>query len=303
MIDAPGLYPDIPSAEYFADPTPSPSLTQSLAKILLEKSPLHAWHVHPRLNPDYRHDDDTKYDVGNIAHKVMIGRGKELVILDQFDDWRTKEARAKRDEAAALGKLAVLGKHFALADRMVRAAREQLELRGLGYLFRDGDGEIVTAWRERRGDFWCRQMIDWLTPDRLVFADYKTTQESAAPHLLARKLVVDGWDIQGAMGERGLNALAGHAQRRFLFVVQETEVPYCLTVVELSETALTMGRKKLAAAMNLWVSCLHHNRWPGYPLDVVVPSYPEWAEAQWLDREQTEFASEAPRGAELIMAG
>jgi hypothetical protein len=111
-------------------PCPAPSLTQSVAKILLEKSPLHAWHAHPRLNPDYQHDDATKFDIGNIAHKMLLGRGKEIVVLEDFDDWRTKAAKEAREEAAAAGKLAVLGKHAARADRMVNAAREQLELRG-----------------------------------------------------------------------------------------------------------------------------------------------------------------------------
>jgi hypothetical protein len=83
-----------------------------VAKILLDRSPLHAWHAHPRLNPDYRHDDDTKFDVGNIAHKLMLGRGKDIVVLE-FDDWRTKAAKDAREAAAAAGKLAVLGKHFA----------------------------------------------------------------------------------------------------------------------------------------------------------------------------------------------
>jgi hypothetical protein len=30
-------------------------------------------------------------------------------------------------------------------------------------------------------------------------------------------------------------------------------------------------------------------RWPGYPLQTVVPEFPGWAEAQWLDREVSEF--------------
>jgi hypothetical protein len=201
----PGIYTDMTAADYHADPCPNPSLTQSVAKVLLQRSPLHAWHAHPRLNPDYQHDDATKFDIGNIAHKMLLGRGKEIVVLEGFDDWRTKAAKEARDEAAAAGKLAVLGKHAARADRMVNAARAQLELRGLGDLFgADGDSEAVVAWIE--DGFWFRQMIDWLSDDRLIFADYKTTDESAAPDALARKMVNDGWHIQAAMGERGLSA-------------------------------------------------------------------------------------------------
>lgn len=292
-IIEPGIYLDMPTADYFADPAPMPSLTQSIAKILLERSPLHAWHAHPRLNPDYRHDDDTKFDVGNVAHKLMLGRGKEVVRLE-FDDWRTKAAKEARDVAASAGKLAVLGHQYARAERMVAAAREQLTLRDLDDLFRDGDSEVIAAWREdeARGPTWFRQMIDWLSPDRMTFADYKTTDYSVAPHNLGRMMVAAGWDIQGAMGARALTALLGPARRRFLFVAQETESPYCLSVVELSQDALTMGGKKLDAAVKLWAACQASDCWPGYPLEVVIPEYPGWAESAWLQREIDDAARE-----------
>ncbi len=298
-IDRPGIFYDVPDADYRSDPCPLPSLTQSIAKILLDRSPLHAWHAHPRLNPDWRPDDPTKFDVGNIAHKLMIGRGKDIVVLEDFDDWRTKAAKEARETAAAEGKLAVLGKKFALADRMVLAAREQLELRKLGHLFRDGEGEVVTAWQE--DGFWCRQMIDWLSPDRTIFCDYKTTDMSAAPHGLGRMMVNAGWPIQAAMGERGLKAVDPlTSRRRFLFVVQETDKPYALNVIEMSETAMTMGRKMLAVAFARWADCVTSGIWPGYPIEIIVPDYPSYAEASWLDREQTEFVRTA---SDLIMAG
>lgn len=300
MITQPGIYTDIAANAYHADPAPAPSLTQSVAKVLLAKSPLHAWHAHPRLNPAYQHDDDTKFDVGNIAHKMLLGRGKEIAVLEGFNDWRTNAAKEAREAAAKVGKLAVLGKHAARADAMARAAREQLELRGLGGIFGDkGDSEVVVAWRE--GKIWLRQMIDWLSADRLIFADYKTTDESAAPDALARKMVNDGWHIQAAMGERGLTAL-GFEPARFLFVVQEASVPYALNVVSVAGDALVMGRKMLDAAASTWSRCMQADRWPGYPLDVVTPEFPGWAEQQWLEREIKDAARER-MPEDLRMAG
>jgi hypothetical protein len=301
MIEKPGIYLDFPTADYYADPAPVPSLTQSIAKVLLDKSPLHAWHAHPRLNPDYLHDDDRKFDVGNVAHAMMIGRGKAIEVLE-YDDWRTKAAKEAREAAAAAGRLAILGKHAAKAGAMVAAAREQLELRGLGHLFAagQGDGEVVLAWPERR--IWCRQMVDWLTSNRLIFADYKTTDQSAAPFVLGRKMVADGWPIQAAMGERGLDVLHPESagRRRYLFIVQETERPYALNVVQMSEIAMTMGRKQLQAAVTLWTQCVQTDRWRGYPTEVIIPEYPSYAETQWLEREMTEFSEPA---ANILMAG
>lgn len=283
-IDKPDLYLDMSSADYFADPCPVPSLSQSVAKVLLAESPLHAWHAHPRLNPDFRPDDPTKFDVGNVAHTLLIGRGKDIAVLD-FDDWRTKDAKIARESAAGHGKLAVLGKHFSKAERMVKAAREQLELRGLGHLFRDGNGEVCAAWRE--GNLWFRQLIDWLSPDRMIFADYKTTQESAAPHALGRKMAADGWPVQAAMGERGLDALLPETagRRRYLFIVQEDWQPYALNVVEISEGVLSLGRKRLQIAVDIWQRCIEADRWPGYPLEILRPQMPGWAETEWTARE------------------
>lgn len=297
-ISKPGIYLEMTSAEYFGDPCTSPSLTQSVAKILLDRSPLHAWYAHPRLNPDYRHDDDTKFDVGNIAHKLMLGRGKDIAVID-FDDWRTKAAKEAREQAATVGKLAVLGKHLARADKMVRAAREQLEHMNLSHFFAKGDGEVVLAWRE--GDLWLRQMVDWLTPERGTFIDYKTTDMAAAPDGLGRIMVNAGWPIQAAMAERGLNALLGPAKRQFFFVVQEADPPYSLSVALMSGDAMMMGAKQIERAVEIWGECTHRNVFPGYPAEIVTPEYPGWHEQQWLERETRDAArARLPQRSEMI---
>jgi hypothetical protein len=295
MISEPGIFYDMPTAEYFADPAPMPSLTQSLAKILNERSPLHAWHQCPRLNPNFEPDEDTRFDIGNVAHKLILGRGKDYCVLP-FDDWRTKAAKEAREAAAAKGVLAVLAHQFDRAHQMMQSARKQLDERGLSHLFRIGNAEVVMAWREH--GFWCRQMLDWLIDGHVVL-DFKTTDMSVAPHGLGRMMATMGWDVQAAMAERGLSALAvdrppnkQDLDRRFIFVVQETQEPYCLSVAELPEDTMVMGRKKLNRAMAIWGHCINNNNWPGYPLDIVRLEYPGWAEQQWLEREVHEAAAE-----------
>jgi hypothetical protein len=310
-ITMPGFFPAMTAADYHGDPCPAPSLTQSVAKILLERSPLHAWHAHPRLNPDWQADDDTKFDVGNIAHKLMLGRGKDIVKLDH-DDWRTKAAREARDAAAAEGKLAVLGKHYGRAERMVAAGREQLALRGLKYVFSDGgQSELVMAWQE--GDIWLRQMLDWKSSriGSSIVADYKTTDLSAAPQNLGRQMVTAGWPVQAAMAERGLDVLEPDTagRRDYLFVVQEAEAPYCLNVVQVGEAALTLGRKLLGMGVVQWRECLTADRWPGYPTEIIHPEIPSWFESGVLARE-IEHEERRPRAlpkakfdGENLMAG
>jgi len=284
---APGIYVNFPIDDYYRDPCPAPSLTQSLVKMLLDRSPLHAWHKHPRLNPDWKPADPTKFDLGNTAHALLLGRGKEIATLP-YDDWRTKEARIAREEARQMGKLAVLLKTRKRAGEMVVAAREQLALRGLGGLLGHGDAEVMLMWNE--GATWCRQLLDFLSTDRLTVVDYKTTELAAAPMAVPRMMVNAGWQIQAAMADRGLGVLDPEraGRRRYLFVVQEAEPPYCLNVAEIGEVALTMGAKMVQRAVDLWAECLATDRFPGYPAEILQPEFPTWAEWQWLDREVRE---------------
>jgi hypothetical protein len=279
-ISEPGIYEHFPVADYFADPCPQPSLTQSICKKLIQRSPLHAWHCHPRLNPDFVADHDKKFDIGNVAHQLLIGRGKDIEIIDA-PDWRTKAAQNARDEAIARGLCPVLGKHHQIAQRMVAAAREQLDDRALGHLFQTGIGEAVMAWKD---PFWCRSMIDWLAPKHLIVADYKTTSSSAAPQDLSRRMADHGWHIQAAMAERGLhNLVPDNAGRwRFLFVVQEVERPYCLSVAEVSESVLTYGRRSLGQAFETWRTCTNLDLWPAYQLEIQSPDLPPWASAEYI---------------------
>lgn len=303
MITAPGLYLDMPTSEYFSDPAPKPSLTQSIAKILLEKSPLHAWHSHPALggSVDKAEDYVAAQAIGNAAHKLFLGRGKHVVAIEA-DNFRTKAAQETRDNIAAEGKVPILVKHYMRAQAMVKAGHKQLDAIGLApETFHNT--EVVAAWQE--GDIWLRTMIDALSVNGEMVLDLKTTGMSCAPHGIGRMLTDAGWDIQAAMHERALEAVKPYVgRRRHLFIAQENTEPYALVVAEMSESILTMGRKKLAIAIEIWRRCIQANQWPGYPPEVIVPEMPAWAENNWLDREEVEFnADRLPRGAELIMAG
>jgi hypothetical protein len=302
MISAPGVYPNISTNDYLKDPCTEPSLSQSIAKILLDRSPLHAWYAHPRLNTHFKPDNATKFDIGNVAHAMLIGRGREIVVLD-YPDWRTKKAQEARAEANAAGKLAILASGAARAGRMVQAAHEQLELRGMANLFQEGEGsgEVCIAWQEK--EVWLRQLIDWLTKDYRIVADYKTTDLSVAPSSLPSMMMNAGWPLQAAMAERGLDALHPEsiARRQYLFVVQEAEPPHQLNVVQIGESVMHMARKRLQMAIDTWRICLNANRWPGYDLEILTPNMPAWAEAQWLELEMArEISNEA---AENLSAG
>lgn len=288
-ITKPGLY-FMPEPEYRRDPCAAPSLNQSLAKIILDQSPRHAKVAHPRLNPNWEEDDATKYDIGNIAHRQLLCAGKTLEVLPaEFADWRKKEAQAIRDAAREAGKLAVLTKDYERGVTMALNARIQMDGPDLDAAFMEGEGhgEVIAAWKE--GDTWFRIMLDWLSNDLLTYTDYKTTAASAAPQAIPHRIEDGGWDVQAAFAERALDALdpTNAGRRKFRFIVQENEEPFALTAIEMPEGSLHLGRRKVAAAIQLWQRAIETDQWPAYPAGVLKINAHPYAETRWLEREMT----------------
>ncbi len=282
----PGIHLDIASADYFADPCESPSLTQSIASVLLDRSPRHAALRHPRLNPAWEPYEDTKFNIGNAAHKLLIGRGKELVIVEA-DDWRTKDAKAARDEAHEAGKVAILAHQHDTAEDMALAFKEQIaaipDCAGAFDAASGGSGETVIV-AEYEGVI-LRSMVDWMR-DPCHLDDLKTTGKSASPDNVPYVMADGEWALQAAIQERILDVIdpSGQGRRHHFFYLQENEDPYEVTVSELPEATLTKGRLMLDKAIAVWRDCMANNRWPGYPRIIHRPTYPAYMEARLIEQ-------------------
>jgi len=299
-ITEPGIYRDVSEEDYRSDPCPIPSLTQSLAKIIIERSPEHAWTECKSLNADHESDDDPKFDLGNAAHRIILGRGKEFEILD-FDSWRTKAAKEARNEAAEQGKIGILLSQFDRAVEMAERMRAQLDRHEDRDAFTSGRAEVMIAWEE--DGIWFRSLIDWLHDDLRTVDDFKSTGMSVAEHILGIRAEAGGWHIQAAFIERGLDILdpANAGRRCFRFIAQETDDPFALNVMHMTEHWMEMGRRKVNTAVSIWRQCIESDKWPGYPRHSVTPEYPKYKETQWLERELAgEFENNDPT---LIMAG
>lgn len=311
-ISAPGAYvihPDL----YQEDPLPDASLRSSIAKTLIAKSPWHAWTEHPRLNPNFEREEETKFDLGSCAHTLMLGAGKRIHV-ESFKDWRTDFAKNVRKMLRDDGNVPVLAHQYEEMAAMVAAGRAQLKDFGLERAFAymengnaAGYPELVIAWQE--GTAWCRSMIDWTCPPTpgLEIFDYKSKNESVNPASIGRVIENDGWDVQAAFQERGLDALDpdNAGRRTFFFIAQETEPPYALVPYEMSEAHMTMGRKKVDYAITRWQECMKTGRWPSYCDGVVQTTLDPWAEKRWLERELLESGTVAtvdPRTGEVSAA-
>ena len=271
---------DIPAARYHADPCPAPSLSSSIAKILIDQSPLHAWFAHPRLNPAFEPEDESKFDFGSAMHAALLG-GANVAVIDA-PDYRTNRAKELRDAAIERGAIPILLHQW----ERVRAACDSVH-RELGHheaadALSSGSPEVTLIWRE--GPSWCRARLDWL-PDRgTVYYDLKTTTD-ANPEAWKRRLFDLGADVQAAFYRRGIRAVLKIEQPTFRFVVVEAKEPFAVSVVQLSPSALDLAERKVADAIRIWQACEAAGKWPGYPPLVHHVDAPTWIEQRQMDKE------------------
>jgi hypothetical protein len=281
MIDV-GLHDAIPEAEYHADP----ALSSGIAKLLIDRSPAHAWVAHPALNPNWKPEVEDKFDMGTAAHRLLL-EGDDCIVEGDFADWRTAVAKQFKEDARGLNQIPLLRPQADRVREMVAKARMQMdELYHDLDLFTHGNAEQTICWEDKFG-VTCRARLDWLHDETMVIDDYKTTSASADPRKWERTMYGMGADVQVAFYLRGLEYLGLMAPRpeNFRFVVQETYPPYALSVVTLAPSAYALAVDKVEKAIVTWAECISLDFWPAYPTKVASIEVPTWEEMRWLDKQ------------------
>jgi hypothetical protein len=285
-VPALGLHDDISASRYHADDVfDEPTLSSSIANILIEQTPRHAWLAHPRLGGSVERKASREMDLGSVAHEILLGKGGGFVV-SPYDEFRSKEAKAWRDGIVEEGKTPIKEKYFLVAEQIsesVRRVLQEINGDGMETAFKRGKSEIVILWRDTGGPL-CRAMMDYWYPP--IVWDLKTTGNGLSDRAL-RTWIASGLDLQAAFYLRGvetaLPALSGRVKFRWVFV--ETEAPFEARVVEVDAVTRAFGDHKAALAVEKWRRCLATDDWSGYPREIQRLEYPAWAETNVLARE------------------
>jgi hypothetical protein len=281
---------DIDEDRYHADPCAEPSLSGSLAKIMIERSPFHAWHAHPRLNQHWQPDKDLlAHRIGRAFHTMLLGKGAPIEVYPHAD-WKKQVARDERDDALKRGATPLLEHQHEQIEAMVRAARYQIRQREeLKIAMAGGVPERVYIWREETpsGPIWCRMMVDWTPHGGRYPVDWKTTASGAGPDGWGQRTMWDmGSDIQDAFYRRGFLKTIGVDYDALMFAVIESDAPHALMHHRVDPEAQDEADKDVQWAINAFGACLYRKRWPGYPLDMAWQTKPGWrAQRSELRRE------------------
>jgi hypothetical protein len=265
MILAAGIHDGVLAEAYHADPCEAPSMAAHDAHTLLTRSPRHAWHEHPRLNPDHEPGEPTQeQEEGTALHALLLERN-HIVEPIEVTDWRTKAAQDARKAARAVGRIPLRTQRWLTLRETAGAMREQLAKHEIGdFLSRPGRPEVTMLWQDEAesGPIWCRSRTDWLCDDLPVLVDLKTVGGAASAW--DRSVSKDGIPLRAAHYLRGARA-CGIQRARYLFVVLERDPPFGVMVYELSPALLTIGEEQHTVARNLWGACLADGDWPSYP--------------------------------------
>lgn len=265
----PGIF-NLTAEQYHADPAPTPSLSCSIAKIIIDQSPLHAWHQHSRLNPNYEREEDSRFDLGSAAHMMLLEKREDAIHVVNADDWRAKAAKEERDAARANGQFPVLERHYGDIVAMTQAAKNYVSNSELAGIFETGAAEQTVMWQEN--DVWYRCRPDLMTPHMTL--DYKSTA-SAEPEFITRQIGRMGYDMQHSFYTRGIAAVT--SERPFIFLFQEVTKPYACSLVGLSNTYKELGRMKVKRAMDTWEKCLKSDTWPAYSNHIIYSEPTAWS--------------------------
>jgi hypothetical protein len=273
------------SAEYHSDPAPQPSLSATLAKILLRKSARHAWHASPRLNPDWEPVNKKTFDIGRAAHRAILGCGDDYVaipedILASNGAASTAAAKAFIASARERGQTPLKDEEVEQIEAMRLVAHAKLLEHGITL---DPERSELAAIAEIDG-IWCRAMFDNVAaaPGGPIY-DFKTC-EDASPEACLRAILNYGYDVQGAHYPEVWKAATGET-RPFVFIFQEKSAPYEVCLVRLSGSFEEMAQRRATKARKLWAECISTNNWPGYPIGLHELDPPAWLVERELQEE------------------
>ena len=279
------------AAEYHQDRGDTPSLSSTIARLLVSKTPAHARAAHPRLDPGAPDKTSDAMDMGTAVHQLLL-RDDRVDVLD-FKDFRTNDAKAARDASRAHGRIPLLRHKWEEATEIAARVREQIVALELDPVpFTEGTAEHVIRWHENGVQ--CRAMLDWLRDDLEVVDDLKTTSD-ASQRGFQRKVWSLRYDIQAAFYLRAVAAWLGEMSHpirpRFRWVAVETEYPYLVTVHEPSRLALANADARVDEAIEKWKWCLDNDLWPGYAGLVHEVGPLPWERDAWAE---VDFGDEAP---------
>jgi hypothetical protein len=252
---------------YFDDPRISASMLRDLAK---SPAHFHAFHVAKTA----KRMESSAMRFGSAFHAAVL-EPDEYERGYVVSDWdaRTKEGKARRDEALALN-LSILDRDDAETIRAMRAAILTHPVASVILGSRTHTEEPI-FWTDPLTGVECKGKPDAVCSlgGRVSIVDLKTTSD-ADPESFSRSIANYDYHMQAGHYLRGWREVTGE-WASFVFIAIEKTAPYAIGIYELDEESIAKGTAKSLGLLQILKTCREANSWPGYAATTI--GLPKWA--------------------------
>jgi len=278
----------LPHADYHARGSGPPRLSASIARILLNDSPRHAFLAHPALGGATR-SKTRIMDRGSVLHQLCLGGELDVHLIqatyenpkherfgEVVTDFKTKAAQEERDAHEAAGKVVMLAREM---DPLKDFARDTADRLRAGVKVNGASGPVrvdIDSGKRELSCFFsadgvsCKARLDHF--DGAVISDLKFTA-SANPKWLGRHIYDMGLEVEMAAHTEAIECakpeLAGRVSSQLVFC--EVESPHLITIVQMNGEWRELGQLRWTRAKEIWARCIERNEWPGYEDTYVEP--------------------------------
>lgn len=208
---------------------------------------------------------------GSAFHTKVLGGPSEPWAVHDFPTWDSKAAKEAAAAAESVGEIPMLERDTALIDAMLDSLKNHSAASELLWGL-PGRSEVSVF--AEVDSVPSRARFDRLTPTCVV--DVKTTSAKPDPYELARAVVSFGYDLSAAH-YLAVAAAAGIQVEGFTIVWVCKEVPYFVTVSDLSAAFLERGEQLRDLALNRYLHPQMVDAYPGENSKLTL-SLPRWAE-------------------------
>ncbi len=287
MITTAGIY-DIPFEQYLGKGlTPTPPLSASTIKTMLDKSPFHAACEHRDIGAiDEDDEESTVSSIGTVAHALILKQADKRIAVSPYPEFRTNEAKAWRDGMLAQGRVVVKEEAYQAAVRMASVFEPKMSVyaKELGESFSTEQVEKTIV--AQINGVWCKIRIDSLAQS---LWDIKSTGTEYAPgKWIKNQLYGMGMDISVAFYKKVWRALTGE-DKRFILAVIEQKQPHDVYPVIVGDIGMELANEKVDWALDTWKRGIETGQWAGYSNGrVIYADPPVWELAAWEEHKAHE---------------
>jgi len=270
MINAPGIYKDLPNELYHKSSGISNS---GLGLLIPPNCPKMYWYKY--LSGQYERKESDEFVIGSAVHTLCLEPEKfdSMYYTMPKVDRRTTAGREEyaRMELQNAGMQALNIEQMAQVKSMSDAVTSHAmfkKLHGKGCV------EDSIAWIDAESGALLRTRPDFY--NEFLILDVKTTKDVRA-HSFSRSIYDYGYHRQGAMACDGLTTITGTNYDKVVLFVVSKEPPYLVKAYVLTEAALEKGREEYKIGAKIYQQCLEANEWPGYEEIIEDVDLPYWA--------------------------